>query len=57
MKKSTERLNNVFKERKFKMMDLEHLENKFIEEYEMLKKTQEPEYDEFMQILRNGKGP
>lgn len=39
MKKSTERLSNVYKERKFKMMDLEHLENKFVEEYEMLKRT------------------
>eukprot|EP00347_Sterkiella_histriomuscorum_P017768 403348069 len=57
MKKSTERLNNVFKERKFKMMDLDHLENKFLEEYEMLKRTSEAEYEEFLQILRNGKGP
>ena len=48
MKKSTERLNNVSKERKFKMMDLDHLENKFLEEYEMLKRTSEAEYEEFL---------
>ena len=56
MKKSSERINLVMKERKFKVMDLEHLESKFTEEFEFLKKTVESEYEDFMQTIRNGKG-
>ena len=53
LKKSSERINLVMKERKFKVMDLEHLESKFTEEFEFLKKTVESEYEDFMQTIRN----
>ena len=55
MKLANERLTELHKKRKFEMMDVQHLANKFEEEREALKKTQESEYEEFLGVLRANK--
>jgi hypothetical protein len=55
MKKSTETFNMLHKEKKFMMMDLDHLNMKFKEENENLRKITDHEYEELLISIKNGK--
>ena len=57
MSKSSESVNQLLKEQRFRQLDLDHIENKYLEETEQLKlQMKDVDYEDFMAIIKIGKG-